>query len=61
MENRSFEQESISPPPESEADSNRTLELIEELGRDLDALGEPPPRHGVLKFFRRHLFRGAEN
>ena len=59
MENRSSEQESITPPPESEADANRTLELIEELGRDLDALGEP--QHGVLKFFRRHLFRGAKN
>jgi hypothetical protein len=59
MENRSVEQESITPPAEFEADSNRTLELIEELGRDLGELGEPRP--GVLKFLRRHLFRGAKN
>jgi len=44
MEDRYLELEPITPVPESTEDSNKTLEIIEELGRDLDALENAAPR-----------------
>jgi hypothetical protein len=61
MEDRYLELEPPTPTPESTDDSNKTLQIIEALGRDLDELENAQPRHGFLKFVRRHLFRGAKN
>jgi hypothetical protein len=62
MEDRSLELDATTLPQESSSDSQKTLELIEELGRDLDALDEAqPPRGGFFKFVRRQFFRGAKN
>jgi hypothetical protein len=62
MEDRSLEIEVTTLQPESLSDSHKTLELIEELGRDLDAMENAQPRRGgFFKFVRRQFFRGAKN
>ena len=62
MEDRYLELEPITPPPESTDDSNKTLQIIEELGRDLDALENSAPRRGgFFKFVRRQFSRGVKN
>jgi hypothetical protein len=62
MENRYLELEPITPPPESTDDSNKTLQIIEELGRDLDALEDSAPRRfGLFKFVRRQFSRSVKN
>ena len=61
MEKSSLEHEPATPLQEPEFDPQRTLEIIEALGRDLDALRSDPPQRGFLKFIRQRLFRGAKN